>query len=624
MRRNLFQRLPGATGPVVFAVATFILLWQFSRLDFDRHHDGYMLAQAIAVHQGGAVHAGVVAQYGPVTPWVQSLAMYLPIGPGLALRTMNVVFISVTVFFLADMGRRTPANWPVSRAAGWWSAIAWIVLADVWLGKPMLPWSSTLATMLSVAVLYLLTRSIRYAGEARFKAAGAAALSSGALLGLIPFTRINVGLSAVAICLVVAVVILVTDRGSHRPSTGLFILGMFLSSLTVIAILVGTDSLADFYSQAIREPLAWGQYASAGWYTRDFLTSTVGQQAIPVALVGTGLFLLSRARTMQRELSALRSGMGVFAVLIGVIVVIWERFHISYPFSEDSEASKLISRSTSYDHQYLYFFLVLALFLAVLTLLRQTREYFPGRSSGSETVFWVLLGGLTLSGLTQIIPTWDVRHVWWGSPVGLLLIFSVVDAKSKLNRLSGNPLMLPLIAAAVVAVSSAAVYSTSERVPGRQGTIVEGMFVSEAQFSRINEDTDFLRRHLPGNVPVVYLAQDGDLSILDGTYRSADAYFVEWGGAPPVGTRIGNGDPIVVQRSAYSAKRVNTLARSIRYKAVARNKRLVLLMPVRSGAKRDGQGELRRLWDRQDARPAKPGPGPRRLPRAWPAAPRSG
>lgn len=86
MKRLTVRARHGVSGSVAFAVASFFLLWPFARLDFDRHHDGYMLAQAIAVHQGASVHTEVFAQYGPVTLWLHSLALFLPMGPALALR----------------------------------------------------------------------------------------------------------------------------------------------------------------------------------------------------------------------------------------------------------------------------------------------------------------------------------------------------------------------------------------------------------------------------------------------------------------------------------------------------------------------------------------------------------
>ena len=308
MKQSLVRHMNGATAPAILAITSFFLMWPFARLDFDRHHDGYMLAQAISVHQGGAVHADVFAQYGPITPWLQSLALFLPMGPGLALRTMNVGFIALTVFLLADMGRRAPRHWPVSRSVGWWAAIAWIVLADLWLGVPMLPWSSTLAALLSVATLYAFTRSMRNAEDGCTRAARTNALAGGVLLGLMPFTRINVGLSAMAVLFVVAVLIIITERSSKRTPASLFVLGAFLSVLTVVAVLASTNSLGDFYYQSIEWPLTWGRKAADAWQTQKSLEAILALQVPPVTLACVALFLQLRARAIQRGWSVTSSG----------------------------------------------------------------------------------------------------------------------------------------------------------------------------------------------------------------------------------------------------------------------------------------------------------------------------
>jgi hypothetical protein len=582
-KKKLSRLLHGAAGPAMLAVASSLLLWPFARLDFDRHHDGYMLAQAIAVHQGASVHADVFAQYGPVTPWVQSLALFLPIAPGLALRTFNVTFIALTVFFLADMGRKTPRNWPVSRAVGWWAAIAWIVLADLWIGIPMLPWSSTLAALFSVATLYLFTRSLRCAEDGRPRQASVAALSSGIVLGLMPFTRINVGLSAVAVCLVVAALKLFAGGADRRPAMVL-VFGMFLSMSIVAVVLVGTNSLKDFYYQAIEWPLTFGRDSVVKWHTASSIALIFTLRAVPALLVCIAILLQLRARTTQRGWSFTTSGVRVFTVLVGVIIVGWENLP---SFSRESEVTSgksgawtFLRYLTSPHDGYIYGFMVMSALASVLVCIFQTVKYISGDRSSRKLTAWLLLGGLSLSGLTQVVPTWDPRHVWWAAPVGLLLLFSIVRTTSKLSRLSGNLFALPLLAAAVMAVFSGSVYWNSERVPGPSGTIIEGMRVSQATSDQINQDTEFLRLQLYGSQSVIYLAADGDLSIIDGKYRSADSYFVGWGGAPQVQTRIANGNPIVVQKSFLGEGKIRELARSIRYEVIARNPRLVVLRPV--------------------------------------------
>jgi hypothetical protein len=574
------RRLHPATGPALLAVTSFIVLWPFARLDFDRHHDGYMLAQALAVHQGGAIHGDAFAQYGPVTPWLQSAALFLPMGPALALRTLNVALIAVTVFLLADMGRNSPKSWPVSRAVGCWAAVAWILLADVWIAFSMLPWSSTLTALLSVATLYLLTRSLRFAEDGRTRAASVSGLAGGALLGLMPFTRINVGLSAVAVCLVVAALTFAVERGSKRTLVKFFVLGTFLSSLTVVLVLFSTHSLDDFYYQAFEWPLTWGPEASGRLNTATVIMKAFAFQAMPVGLVCGVLFLQLRVRGVQHRLVVSKPGVKVFTVLIGLITLVWENSQLFLLFQASSRRVGFLKYLRLSNVDFIDFFAVLAIALTVIVCLTQLSKAVHGQTPTQKLIPWLLLGGLAISGLTQVIPTWDARHVWWAAPVGLLLVFSVLQKITKLNTLTDNPLILPLVGVVAVAVVSGAADLTAERVSGPQGTIIEGMRVSRTNLNQIGQDSQFLTQELPPNQPAVYLVNDGDLSILDGKYRSADSYFVAWGGSPKVQSRTVGGAPVVVQRSFYTERKISDLARSIRYEVVARNPRLVVLLPA--------------------------------------------
>lgn len=278
-----------------------------------------------------------------------------------------------------------------------------------------------------------------------------------------------------------------------------------------------------------------------------------------------------------------------FTVLVGLIIVFWEKLLLTLGSLGNKPLKSMTANPLIYltlpNNQYLYFFMVMSFVVSVLICIIQVFKYVSGaRSSGDlssgQLIPWLVLGGLTLSGLTQIVPTWDPKHLWWAAPIGLLLLFSIVGVNSSLNRLSGNPLILPLLVTGAVAIFSASAYWGSERVQGKPGTIIDGMLVSKKAFNEINQDTAFLRAQLHGSESVIYLVDDGDLSVLDGRYRSADSYFVDWGGVPGIQTRIANGNPIVVQTSTFGRDNINNLARSIKYKVIASNQRLVLLRPV--------------------------------------------
>ena len=94
-------------------VTFFLIQIPFARIAFDSHHDGYMLAAAIGVKDGGVIHRDVVSQYGPITTLLHSVALLLPFGPALALRLFTAFQLAVTAALIADLGRVAPKGWPL-------------------------------------------------------------------------------------------------------------------------------------------------------------------------------------------------------------------------------------------------------------------------------------------------------------------------------------------------------------------------------------------------------------------------------------------------------------------------------------------------------------------------------
>lgn len=405
-----------------------------------------------------------------------------------------------------------------------------------------------------------------------------------------PFTRINVGLSAVAVCIVMAALIVFGERGTKRSVATLFIFGTTLSMLTIVIVLARTNSLSEFYRQSIEWPVTWGRNSIDGSHAQGWLRYTLIRQTFPVALACAALCLQFWARSGSSSRPVGRRNANIFTTCVGLIIVIWENLRVAPDVGEafwwKSLALDLFFYASSLNNEYLYFFMALAVVVSVMVCGIAAFRLLSRRVSVSNITPWLLLGGLALSGLTQSVPTWDPRHLWWAAPIGLLLLFSVVRATSDLHRLPGNPLMLPLVFVTLAGGFSGYSYWGFERVEGRPGTVIEGMLVNRAEFNRINEDPQFLRDHLSGSGSEIYLVDDGDLSVLDGRYRSADSYFVDWGGSPRVDTRIRNGNPIVVQTSLFSKARINELSRSTKYEVIASNPRLAILMPVDAPAGR--------------------------------------
>ena len=552
------RKFPSAGYSAAFASASLLVLVPAARLDFDRHHSGYVLAQAIAVHAGTSIHDGVAGQYGPVTPWLQSLALYFPASPALSLQLLNALLIAVTLFLLADMGRRCPEDWPDMRGAGWAAAFAWLVLCDVWIGVPMFPWSSTLAAALSVGTLYALSRAIRCSDEDSQMRATLWAMGAGAAVGLMPFTRINVGLASLAVIVVLCVVSFGSRGSATRRLSISVLVGAGATILACVAVLISSGAVVDYFMQAVLWPLQWGGRAAESKHTLGNLRGLLVQQAVPLIVFAAVLVLQFKADS-RFDSHFRKRALAVFTVCSGLLIVVWEQKLVAVEV-EGSEGwssllspSRIVAIATTPNTSYIYLFFFTSLLVIVgvigcasMALLRRGRE-------SARICPWLLTAGLGLASLTQVVPTWDTRHVWWGAPIPLLLLFVAVDKVGSLWTPTRNSLWLPLVAAFVMATLSGHAFVTKDRVDAPTGSVLAGMRVEGSVARAITEDQNLLARYLQGAESAVFLVSDGDLSILSGTFRSADAYFVSWGDVPLLSTRLGTNPPIIIQRQTTDA-----------------------------------------------------------------------
>jgi hypothetical protein len=546
-----------------FGLLTFLLLLPFARLDIDRHHDGYMVAQALAVHQGFTMHSQVFGQYGPVTPWMQSLALFLPVGPVLALRIANSALIAITVFAMADMGRVRPLAWPISRRVGWWSAIAWFLLADVWVGIPMLPWPPVLAVALTVLGIYFLTRALALREMGKARRASLEGIVAGAALGLVPFTRLSFGVSSLLVVGVCGAIVFVLRGRRLGPASWSVLAGVGLTFGGVLLVLLGTGSLDDYVAQAIIWPLQWADNASesGGWDTWNNLARVYREQAIPVVLVGLVALASWRRGALTRAGHRKLKAIPALALGAGVIVVLWENRAGLVSSWSDSSGGLLSARGwyvllTAPNWDYLYFFLVLASAVCVVTVVVLIAQWIHARRICASSIPWLGLVGLTVASLTMVVPVWDTRHTWWALPCGLLLIFAGLERAGILRTPAMNPLAIPMAAILVMAVHSGATYLRVMRVEGPPGSVSQGMLIDSSARDSIAVDTEFLGRELRGAPQVLFLVGDGDLSVFDGRYRSPDAYFVDWGGSPALSGRIQTGIPVVLTEGHPGTDRI--------------------------------------------------------------------
>lgn len=537
------RRVPWLPAAIA-GLGAFALLVPFARLDFDPHHDGYVLAAAIGVHEGLHVHSDIFAQYGPVLPWLQGAALFLPFGPALDLRLLNAALLAVSVFLLADLGRVTPTSWPITKRTGWWAAVAWFLLSDIWLYSPMLPWSSTVAIVLTLLMLGLVGRGIRRRdlhdqAWARFDF-----FAAGALCPVLFFTRINVA-SALLLGILALAIVAHKSLWRHR---GLLIsasVGGVVAAGVITGVMYIQGALPEYAKQAILYPFGYhvGVQASSS-VLYPYLWALI-QQLPAVFLIAVTVLFVRRSPSKSLRI--------VFGVFTGCLVVAYENRRVLVEPSMDGWWSRLTSPNEIFlsgtQPNFGYLYLVVALSLASCLALA-VAALVGWNSLGGVPPGWIRWGFLiilALAGLSQTVPTWDARHVWWGIPLGVLLISATMQIFLKEAPSEASPLNIPLFAVALMACFSGWNYHHVARVETTSVYLVQGMRINADLSDRLKRELDLQREFIPTDSNVLYLHPDGYASVIDGSWRSEDRSFVSWGPLTSLTDRLANADVLVVQ-----------------------------------------------------------------------------
>lgn len=533
----------GIAGSLALAAAAFFTVIWFAPLDFDAMHDGTMIATAIGFRDGLNVHGEVFSQYGPVTAWVQGAWLKLGWPPALGLRILNVIWISATVFFVADLGRRRPTGFPVTLGVGRFAAVIWIITADVFLGAAMFPWSSVLSAMLLAASLWLLVRAV-----ARMQVMGlvdpAAAVQiaiSGALMGAMPFVRINNGLLGYVSLTLAGAILLVLGWRRHwvRRSAVMFAVGIASGFALVAMILLMTDSVRPYYRQSIRWALSSGDEMTAAKDPFEKAFEILMAQSVPVVLA-VCVIALGAIGAKAHEVFLRRVLQSLALALAGLLGLIASGFaptwlnsgKITWPAPNASALDFLLALQI----------FVLALALPVIIY----RIVF--KQDRSHLMFGLLiLWAFAAANAGQTYPLLEMRHIWWGLPISLVLIVGIINRFAPLRSFSRNPLLIWSI---LVAVSSAHLaYQTlrMERVGVQDVAILNGMRLVPEEALAIEQDFHLLEENI-GNEPALFFTWFPHYSVLRGNLQSQDPYFVRWGfPVDPLEARIAEGNKIVVQ-----------------------------------------------------------------------------
>ena len=525
--------------PGLIFTVTVLVFSAFGTLDFDSHHDGYVLGAAVAIRDGIAVHSGVHAQYGPIMPWTQALFLQLPLSEVLSLRIWSAIHLSGTAFVIASFGRVIPGELRLKPQHFWFASLSWVVSAPFLVSGFMLPWSSVQAAFTMTLSSYLLLSGLQSL-QTQKRFAFTKMFLSGLALGATVFIRINVGVVGVVLLFLLAMFEL---RKNPQSKMGwlTFLFGILVALASVFVAL--GPSLQAYISQAVLAPLAWATNAtgSEGWDTLPGLFSVATHISLSLLFIAL-VFLYARYRiTSDRGQSrpsrsafvliAIAAAGTVFAYTNGVDHVLW------LSTSRESQAIREIAVATVFGgHYFIYVLVVVAAITLSFALFAKAdpRSTFAHKRNLRLTnlVLWLFSTAL----LVQVVPTYDPRHVWWGAslaPVALIVAGTQLFVyRQLLFGFFGMVFSLQL----VLVFAGGYANVTFPRFPGPENSVVHGLNL------RLDDMGDFsdavaVGAGIPVGEPAGFIAWDGLVAAPHGVYLAPDENFVWWGNL--------NRDPVV-------------------------------------------------------------------------------
>lgn len=535
-------------------LAVFVATIPFAVFDFDPHHDGYLLAAAIAVNDGSVLFRDVFTQYGPITTWWQALWIgILPEQPVLALRASNLALIFITGILIGDLGRVAPQGTPLTSAGTWLIAILWLLTNDVFYGVAMHPWSSMISSFITISIAYVGALALRTRTQSVF-GSNIFFFGIGVLVGLLPFARQSVGVVALSL-LVVLLLLWVSTGILTGKEAFVVVVGMASSIVGILTALWGTNSINAWWEQSVLWPLEWATQAGGASPFSSMLELCI-QYSPYVAAIGLSFWMTRRFP----DKTWVFAGATVLTLALSSLALVGfpefgEASNSPHGFGEALRApwTTAIHSINIRFVQLLFVALVFALLVGIWLSMRRLLE--TGGKDGLP--FLLLVISLGVATLSQAIPVTDTRHIWWSLPSLLVvaaLLLGEKDLDQDLLRLSAPSLGVWFLSLLVTAGGNLLLV---EREPYGPNTVAAGMYSRAGNVERLQRETDFFLGI--AKMDRVYLVSNGHLSVIDGEYLSQDAYFVSWGPAPPLKSRVAAGTEIVASAEELEVFSVNGL-----------------------------------------------------------------
>jgi hypothetical protein len=469
------------------------------RLDVDTYHDGFIYPMALRSSEGFITNKDFFSLYGPIAPTLSGIWLKV-FGEGvLALRLYGafmVISISILLFLM------------VRKMHHVYSAL---VLSILWaIGNPLivhpsLPWVDLHTTLLIMTAMYLILNTpLGNASNNRVS------FVTGTLIGIGIFIKINFGLVASLIILLVAVFF-------GKKSALFTLLGSFLSVATAL-FLVLNGALVPYFEQTIY--FAWLQHDEG-----KQLRGVVNVKSIVFGSLLILLLFLYR-KLKSRYLVKIRLIHKVILVLASSAfwtLVSLEFRRINEPFRAFSEApSEVLQnllKNAPYFPMFSSIFILPALFIVLMLF---GKKIGVDKNDSDRKYYFVAILGTSY--ILQLYPNPEPGHIWYLFP-GLVVGIAAVVLLLRLGGVFESTtkfLIAPTIFALLVINLQ---FLSVERLSHKQSPLI-GMKSNPYVTTAIDDSLESLKLNVASG-SVNFNCPRGVYSVFSNTYYASDYQYVD-------------------------------------------------------------------------------------------------
>jgi len=480
---------------------------RFTPLDPEVHHDGVMLAAAIAVSEGRIPNKEVFAQYGPLAPTLQGIWVYFTEPTLLSIRVFTSVILAATsVLMVILLSRFTSRSFSFLLATVWATSYPFFIL------PVNLPWSSVITTFFALLILILVSTAVKI-NEATSKFYLFTILST--FLGCISiFGRLHMALTLGSIALFGLCL-------SEKRMQSLYLKIWAGTTFITFFVIFNLMSIADAIVPYVNQSILW----AATRYVGNELSFSKAQVMEKLLLfffpIMAAAFYFGNKVVRSDKLTNTRKYLVFSLILLVAPLSIWKVTDKSYLNPEYF----LVSLSQNFTNWLGYSAVTFLLYLFVGSLIKK-----------SLSQFRLAIGVYGISVLTQLYPLHDVLHLYWITPVIVVVLGIWLDTDRSLvdvTRLTTLKLILVPLLGVNLFLST---YNLAiDRVYYQNDSVLRGMKGSLVKVTPVQKTIDaVISASATGSIE--FNCSDGLWAVSGGRYLPAGPNFVNWG--PEINSKV--------------------------------------------------------------------------------------